>query len=254
MNEPVHPSPIWREDFKVRSYEVDFLRRATLDALCRRFLEAAWNHAEALGVGYSHLAAEGRMWVLSRLLIHLSQYPAWGETVRLETWPRAAKPLLAMRDFEMLNQAGTRLIAGCSAWVVLDSRTHRPQRIENLLSHLRSPSDRRAVDRDPEKVPAPVAATCSFTTAVRYTDVDANLHVNSSRYIGWLLDAYDMDHHREHEVGALEINYLGETRAGDTVLVSTESIGPSEFGHTIETSNGNEVCRARIAWNKRSAQ
>ena len=65
------PPRIWAETFKVHSYEVDFTQRATLTTLCHYFQEAAWNHAELLGVGYSQLQTERRLWVLSRLLIEL---------------------------------------------------------------------------------------------------------------------------------------------------------------------------------------
>ena len=61
--------PVWTERLRVCSYDVDFTRRATSVSLCRYFLEAAWNHAEALGVGFSHLQQQGRYWVLSRLVL-----------------------------------------------------------------------------------------------------------------------------------------------------------------------------------------
>src|SRR5712691_7393571 len=62
---PQEPA-IWRGDFRVHSYEVDFKQSATLECLCRYFQEAAWNHAEELGVGYQRLQAENKIWVLSR--------------------------------------------------------------------------------------------------------------------------------------------------------------------------------------------
>ena len=46
---------IWEEHATIRSYDVDAARNATIESLLRYFQEAAWNHAEHLGVGYSHL-------------------------------------------------------------------------------------------------------------------------------------------------------------------------------------------------------
>ncbi|HTL18462.1 MAG TPA: hypothetical protein VL793_14595, partial [Patescibacteria group bacterium] len=52
---------IWREAIKARSYDVDFAKRARPEAICRWFLEAAWNHAEQLGVGYHELSRQNRL-------------------------------------------------------------------------------------------------------------------------------------------------------------------------------------------------
>src|SRR5438105_13025190 len=99
-------SAIWRGDFRVHSYEVDFKKSASPDSLCRYFQAAAWNQAEELGVGYQRLQSENRIWVLSRLLVKVARYPRWAETVRMHTWPRAAKSVFAMRDFEMCDSGG----------------------------------------------------------------------------------------------------------------------------------------------------
>src|SRR6266702_8253653 len=109
MNAPNVDPGIWTENFKIHSYEVGLSRRATLETVCRYFQEAAWNHAEALGVGYSQLQRQNKIWVLSRLLVKVEHYPRWAETVTIRTWPRAAKSIFAMRDFEVFDSVGTRL-------------------------------------------------------------------------------------------------------------------------------------------------
>jgi len=60
MKSVISESPVWTEPLKICSYDVDFTRRVTSASLCRHFLEAAWNHAEALGVGFSHLLTQSK--------------------------------------------------------------------------------------------------------------------------------------------------------------------------------------------------
>src|SRR5882724_1138220 len=122
------PHRIWTETFKVHSYEVDFSQRATLRTLCHYFQEAAWNHAELLGVGYSRLQTEKRLWVLSRLLVKVECYPGWGDNVTVRTWPRHARSVFAMRDFRIQDAVGGALAAGTSAWLVLDATSRKPLR------------------------------------------------------------------------------------------------------------------------------
>lgn len=241
-------SPVWTEPLKICSYDVDFTRRATSTSLCRYFMEAAWNHAEALGVGYSHLGSQGKFWVLSRLLLEVQRYPAWGATVNLRTWPRTPQLLFAMRDFEVTDSDGTRIAAGSSAWLVLDARSKRPQRLKKLLPGMTELTDQSALGRDPEKLPDGQTGEAVFSTTVRYTDIDVNRHVNSGQYIAWILNVYPLEFHREHCVRVLQVNYLGETQEGEVLTVHTRQTGPATYSHSLTKPSGDEMCRARLEW------
>ena len=248
MTPVCNESPVWTEQLKIRSYDVDFTRRATSASLCRYFLEAAWNHAEALGVGFNDLGRQGKFWVLSRLLLEVRQSPVWGGAATLRTWPRAAQSVFAMRDFEVVDNAGTRMAAGSSAWLVLDTASKRPQRLNKLLPSLTGLDGRPALGRDPEKLADGETWDKVFAATVRYSDIDVNRHVNSSRYIGWILDAYPVEFHREHCVRSLEVNYLGETLEGDVLSVRTQQSGAATYCHSLTKASGDEVCRARLVW------
>jgi len=244
-------SPIWRGDFRVHSYEVDFKQSATLECLCRYFQEAAWNHAEELGVGYQRLLAENRIWVLSRLLVKIARYPRWAENVHVHTWPRLAKSVFAMRDFEMFDSSGERMVAGASAWLLLDTTTKKPQRVDKLISEIqRSFPDRRALEQEPQKLSRCVSNPTALDLAVRYSDIDVNGHVNNSRYIGWLMDAHSMELHRSHTIKSIEVNYLGETVAGDRLSILSSEAGQDEYWHSMVKGDGSEVCRGRVQWVK----
>ncbi len=242
--------PIWTEEFKVHSYEVDFKRAATLETLCRFFQEAAWNHAEALGVGYERLASDKKLWVLSRFLLEVGRHPLWGERIQVQTWPRPVEGPFALRDFEFFDSAHKRLLTGSSAWLVLDSNTRKPQRVDKFLAGIPAVSERRASARSPAKLSGAdgSAQITRRTIDVRHSDLDVNNHVNNARYIGWLLDSYSAEFHRDHEVRSCEVNYLGETGAGNVLAIGTHPVSEETFEHSILGSRGSEVCRARLSW------
>jgi len=241
---------VWQEQIRLHSYDVDFARRPSLEAICRLFLEAAWNHAEALGVGFAHLAQQQRLWVLARLLLKIDHYPGWGDTVVLKTWPRPARSVFALREFQLLKAGGQMLGGGSSAWVVLDANTKKPQRIEMMLNSIRQGPDHLAVGIEPAKV-ASCAGPVVLTTTTRYSDVDLNGHVNSGRYIGWLLDSYPFEFHQVRQAQLLEINYLGETRGGEALSIHALEQAPGTWAHAIFKNDGTEVCRARLVWGNR---
>jgi medium-chain acyl-[acyl-carrier-protein] hydrolase len=253
MNPEPRPSPVWTEQVKFCSYDVDHTARATSVSLCRHFLEAAWNHAEALGVGFNHLAGQGKFWVLSRLLLEVAAYPAWGSTASLRTWPRSARSVFALRDFEFTDAAGKRLAAGSSAWLVLDATTRRPQRLGPLLPGLIDLAGEAAVGRDPEKLADGECGETAHSLTVRYSDIDVNSHVNSTRYLAWMLDTYAAGFHRKKSLRWLEVNYLGETREGAGVQSHIQETGPDAFTHTLRHASGAAVCRARFVWSDTTA-
>lgn len=250
MERNVTEPPVWIERLRICSYDVDCTRRATGVSLCRYFLEAAWNHAEELGVGFGHLRQQGRYWVLSRLAVELVRPPAWGSAATLRTWPRSAKSVFALRDFEVTEDSGSRLVAGSSAWLVLDLESRRPQRPHRVLPVLEGWDGPMAIGRDPEKLTESAPWDEVSTVAVRYTDVDVNRHVNSARYVGWILDAYPVAFHEAHALQRLEVNYLGETVADEVLSVHTGRRSPTVFCHSLVKARGTEVCRARLEWRR----
>ncbi|HEV2392197.1 MAG TPA: acyl-ACP thioesterase domain-containing protein [Verrucomicrobiae bacterium] len=250
MNGQIIEPGVWTEHFTVHSYDVDFKHAASLEALCRYFLEAAWNHAEALGVGFKNLLSQKKVWVLSRLLVKLERCPRWGDAVVLKTWPRLSTQVLALRDFEMLTPLGAPLAAGTSAWLVLDATTRKPQRLGKILSALGTLSGRRVLDTNPAKLTAFDAGSEVLRARVRYSDIDLNGHVNSARYIGWIFDSYSLEFHAAHFASLCEVNYLGETLAGSEISMRSNESVPGHFSHSLTKPSGDEVCRARVKWIK----
>ncbi|MHC1764783.1 MAG: acyl-[acyl-carrier-protein] thioesterase [Verrucomicrobiia bacterium] len=246
-------SPLWTEQLRIRSFDVDFTRRATLASLYRYFLDAAWNHAEALGIGFEHLKTQNRFWVLSRLLLEVKAYPLWGSVITLRTWPRLVKTVFAMRDFEILDNDGARIAAGSSAWIVLDAASKRPQRLNKLAAAMPNLSDHAALGTDPGKLPDLESWDEVFSAAVRYTDIDVNRHVNASQYIGRILDAYPVGFLGHHSARGLEVNYVGETMEGETLSVRTRQTADGVFQHSLTKADGTEVCRARLTWQSRAS-
>jgi hypothetical protein len=66
---------LWIDEYKIHSYEADIKGHATIPFLCQFMQESAWNHAEHLGVGFSHLIEKNSAWVLSRQLIAIDLFP-----------------------------------------------------------------------------------------------------------------------------------------------------------------------------------
>jgi medium-chain acyl-[acyl-carrier-protein] hydrolase len=239
---------IWVQQMEIHSYEADFAGRLSLDGALKFFQECAWNHAEHLGVGYSHLLLRNQVWMLSRMSVLVDRYPEWGQSIIVRTWPRGAKTLWALRDFEILDLDGKRLIGATSGWLVYDLNARKPQRAELTVRTIRSFPDRRAIQFDPEKVEESIP-TAASPIAVRYSDLDLNNHVNNTTYARWILDSYPVEFHRRHTVRSMTINFLAELGADDAAELCTAEIGSMRLRHTIRRRiDGAESCRAELLW------
>lgn len=253
MDQPVERPQIWEETYRVTFYEVDAKNRIFLPNLWKFLQETAWNHANHLGIGYTDLARNGHFWILSRLALDIHQYPAWGEKIRVKTWLVEHSRLFAYRDFSITDERGVVIGGAKSAWVVLDFKNRKPQRIEPFLRGLNPLPDQHGAETLLERLPPLIAPKEENPFAVRYGDLDIHLHVNNSRYLEWILNSYSFEIHQRHEVSSLEIHFLAESNFGDQILVRTEQQkdSPPTFLHSVVRRNdGQELCRARMRWKR----
>ena len=241
----------WEDEYSVPFGEVDTKNEVFLSHLWNLMQETAWHHATHLKVGYSDLAEQKYFWVLSRLFIQMDEYPGWGEKIKVKTWLTGMGRLFALRHFSIANSKGDILGNAKSAWLVLDLKSRRPQRIEPVFKHLLHLFDDLPSAEEPEKLPAPVRSKMEKSYKVRYGDIDMHHHVNNTKYIEWILDSYPFEMHWKFHVHTFEINFLAESSHEDEISIHTEPLGdsPPAFLHSVfRKGDGRELCRARASW------
>jgi acyl-ACP thioesterase len=243
----------WEDEYIIPFCEVDTKESVFLTTLWNLMQETAWHHADHLKVGYSDLAEQKYFWVLSRLSIQMEQYPRWGEKIKVRTWLTGMGRLFALRHFSIANSKGETLGTAKSAWLVLDFKSRRPQRIEPVFKHLLHLFDGLPSAEEPEKLPTPVCSKMGKSYTVRYSDIDMHHHVNNTKYIEWILDSYPFEMNQTHQIHTFEINFLAESSHGDEISIHTEPLGdsPPAFLHSVfRKGDGRELCRAKVSWKR----
>jgi acyl-ACP thioesterase len=208
--------PVWKENFKITSYQVDFQENIKPTNLMQLFQEAAGNHAQHLGAGYSTLVEEKLFWALSRIRVETLRLPRWGEEVYAETWPCSLVGPFFRRDFVFYDSHNEIICRGVSGWLLLNAETMRPQRAERLTSDLPFNSGKFALEAFPDRLSG-VAGTPVFSKRIMYNEIDVNNHVNNTRYLDWVMDCFDSEFHRSHQLKSFTLEFLGETHWGDEV-------------------------------------
>ena len=242
-----------RDDlFFINWHEADINGKVKISSLCNYLQESAWRNASDLGFGYSEAMSKDQAWVIVAQRLEMRKYPRWGETLRVETWPRDIKGLFALRDYRIFDKQDELLGAASSSWMIIDVKTRRPRKLEILRDSLHLTLGKNALGKDPELLKDSGPLEEIALHQVEYTEIDFYGHVNNTRYVDWCMNAFPMEHHRHFEVAGMTINYLLEVRDKEiiTILAST-SQSPASFLEGRRNTDGKSVLRLELDWRKR---
>ena len=239
---------VWKEEYIVRSYEVDVQGRAKPHIIFSYLLDSAWNHALSSEFNYQDLSNRGQLWALAKFLMVFYRSPEWNERVYVETWGKDIDRFYALRDFTVNPVSGKKLVSATSAWLILDQKTYRPQKLDRLRENFPFQSGKHELDVKLDKIPALVQQKELSRSAVHFTDIDVNKHVNASKYMQWIMDSYPVEVLEEKDLKSFEINFMTEAKLDDEILVSVESTEKQDLCSIKRTSDDKELCRARLEW------
>ena len=250
MDFSIFKSPSYhKHEITVHSYDVDFNSRLNIFSLFNYFQEIAWEHAAILRFGLEDLAAKNLFWVLSRVRVEIERLPLWTEKITLITYPRGIDGLFAIRDYEIFDSKGIRIVAGSSSWLILDAKNRRPVRLNDLDLPLVT-NDRRAISVNASKVAdVKVSPTRINNLSVKTSDIDVNLHVNNTRYIEWAYNSFPIEHHKDNLIKVVEVNFLAEGKEGYNLNVELYQLSEKENTVVIKRiDDSKELCRVYFEW------
>ena len=215
---------IWKDNFRITSYDVDFKAKLVPSRLLQYFQEVAWRHAEFYDFGYTRLKERNQAWVLFKVVVHIQRMPVWDEDITIITWPKGIDKLFALRDFEVFDENDVKIISATSGWLVINFETRRPCRVDFLFERAQI-VDKHAIVWNSKKLTG-VPANCEIATRnVSNTDLDVNNHVNNARYLDWIIDSLPHSYLEKHSPVAIEVNFLNETRINDKLEICSCSSG-----------------------------
>jgi medium-chain acyl-[acyl-carrier-protein] hydrolase len=239
---------IYKSRETVKSFQIDFSRSLRPGALFELMQEAAYHHAESLGVGISDLETSQQIWVLSRAILIVDRYPQWGESIELRTWPKGVKGLFAMRDFDITGEDNKVIVRATTSWLIIDAKTRRPVRTIDALKAIES-AGISAVDQFPDKLQNPSLESKKVFCA-DYTSIDVNRHVNNARYVDWITDSIDEARYGEGKMARLQINFNAEMGWGDQLELFYEEKERGMISFLgVNKTKENHAFQALVEWN-----
>jgi len=238
---------IWRENFEVKSYCIDFGQKLKPSALMEFFQEAATNHAEHLGAGYETLAGKGLFWVLSRVKTEITRMPEWEESILIETWPASVEGLQFRRDFLVYDRNHQVIIRAVTGWLLVNAVNLRPQRMSALGIPLNPNDGRRALDTFPERLSVSTEDVCN-RRKILYSEIDQNMHVNNTRYLELAADCFSIEHYQHNTLSSFTAEFLSELHWGDDIEMRKGNLDGISEVEIVNRTSGNGVFKARLEW------
>jgi acyl-ACP thioesterase len=217
---------IWKETYPVGFTAVDESGGLTLAAAFDYFQEAAIRHAEDLGVGRGPMSELGHGWVLSRLSVLMRRRPRQTEPLTVRTWPRGWEKLFAIRDFDIQDGAGMSVAIARSCWLIVDIERRRPLRPQAAMEKLPLNEGLDALADGGKGLDAPLGLERAAERTAAYSDIDFNGHMNNARYVQWIQDILEPGMLTRAKTMRLDINYLNEVKAGETLELWKSPISP----------------------------
>lgn len=214
----------------------DAARRLPPSALVADIISLAVAHADRLGVGYAAMEPNGIMWVMGRLSIEVSRWPAMFDLFTLETWVEGINRIMSERDFEIRVNGATAGYAR-TIWSAIDTTTRRAASLAPVMKGLgdvATPDRPCPIDKAPRlAAPAEPRDTAGYRFSL--SDLDFNRHVTTTRYVDLMIDTIPLELYDRSAISRIDLAFHREARYGDSVDILSRRDTDSE-GNTVITA------------------
>ena len=237
--------------FVAEPFHVDYTGHLTIGVLGNHLLNVAGFHSHDRGFGIDRLNKEHYTWVLSRLALEMYDLPMQYESFTIETWVENVYRLFTDRNFAVLNKEGKAIAYARSVWAMIDTETRKPV---DLMAIHDGDIAGYICDKDcPIDKPSRIKVNSKEPVAilpVKYSDMDINGHVNSIRYIEHILDLFPVDAFKEKRGRRVEMAYVAETMATDTMAYYMDKVDDDNFDIEVKKNQTDVVCRSKVIFDR----
>ena len=243
--------------YRIEPRDIDATLRVRVYTMGDLVLQAANDDADMLGFGVRDLN-EGvgstgveASWVLSRMALDVKRLPRRHEQIDIYTWVSDYGRLVTTRNMTVADGDGREIGAAVTQWAMIDLSTRRPLDLSALSSKRTSLVDREPPIERPRKVAAITTAEApgyaEKACQVAYSDIDFNGHVNSMKYLEWMVDMVPVEVLSRAEGMRIDINYLHEARLGETVTICRAQDTEKNLLFDIRNEEKISICRAMFS-------
>lgn len=229
------------QDFLITSADVDFEGVLKISALSNILIQSAWQHAGLLGWGSKDLEQFNLAWILSAFQIKIFDYPKWSQQIRCKTWAKGTDRLYYLRDFIVYDERDNIVAVAGSKWLLIDIERRRPKSHNTDAEVLQFNANKHAIQ---EKIATPkFEGDCNFELdyTVKYSDIDINQHLTTTRYIDLMMDTFDLIDMRKKRPKEIAVNFIKEVNFGEQVKMMRCQNSPNNMQFQLLSNEMEKV-------------
>ena len=233
-------------DFYIYPREADASKRISIQNIGAYILDAAGMAAKLRGFGMNDMHERGLAWVTSRIAIEMKEYPREYETISIETWVEDCGSLFTTRNFLIYNAQKEVIGQASTLWSMIDFNTRKMvdlQKSTDLGNHVVTTQNPLFTIQKPKRVDYKTISEPTHTHRVVVSDIDMNQHVNSMKYLQWVVDTLSLDEIINCTIKRIDINYLREALYNQNIQIYSET---TEENRKFELRNEEGVACCRI--------
>ena len=168
--------------YKITEEQVNKVGEFRTQELFEILTEMGGIHSDMIGNGANVLMAKRLSWVLLTWRIQFIKRPKLDDEILVKTWVRKSDGITSVRDFEVYDEDGEKIIIASSKWCLINLETRRPVRFDDELSNAYAPEDKNAFGEELPKVKEPTEYELEDEYIIKKSDIDVNGHLHNSNY------------------------------------------------------------------------
>lgn len=238
--------------FTIFTHDLDFTSKASLLTIGNLFMNVAGIDSHSKGFGIDEIHDKNLAWVALRIRIKMNRYPELLEKVSIQTWIENWSRFATQRNCIIYGAQGENIGEIASVFTLIDFKLRQTVNMQERLGEYEKFVIPDVLDLGcPGKVKTLQNATLAGTRTVAYNDIDSNMHVNSFRYVAWVLDTIPFETYKQNKIADFEINYIHEVLYGETVSIYSEKVDENVVVFDIRNAEGLSMNRCKFTFEKR---
>ncbi len=210
---------VTNDSSKLCFYDCDYKKRMKISAILKVTAEIAGKDYTDKGLGHEFLWENGYVFLLSRISVHINQYPTEPQIVGSSTWECGKKGAMFLRGYD-IKVDGDVYVDGESGWIVVNPETRKIIRPASFPWQMPQTMDRPINALPIEKITMENEERAG-EYKVQISDLDANGHVYNANYADIAMNFLPIDWY-EKDVENFRINFVNEAKLGDTIEIFRE--------------------------------
>ncbi len=242
-------SYIHKEQFSIRTAEINHLRKIHPHALIQLMQEASMQHTIGMQVSIWDLESMNGSWVLIKMEVNFYHYPSLNENIKVHTFPSGKEGYFTFRDYMVYDTADRICATASSQWTMMNTESRKLMRIPDSFGTLIFHTDEPLPKPDFRLLPVHNSAHFIEITS-GYLHLDWNGHVNNVLMIRMIMESLGNEIFYRKKLKSLKIQFKSEVVISQKLKIAYET-GETEnnIRHTVSDINtGKDLVLAETIW------